>query len=176
MPANTLDVVRTADGKYTIKGDAGPEFDVLAALGPEVPRPVQLAILQKVIGLRVREIAFASSVSEQSIRNWKRTDSHDRPQGYDDLRTIAERILRAAAVDPKLIGAWFRSRNRGLGYTRPLEALRAGDFARVMDVAESFIALSPPVGAPSPHEGRRRKSDFLAGRDITKELAEHSGD
>jgi hypothetical protein len=176
MTSNTIDVVRTSDGKYTIKGEANPEFDVLTALGPEAPRPLQLAVLQNVIGLRVREIAFAASVSEQSIRNWKRTDSHDRPQGYDDLRAVAERILRAAAVDPKLIGAWFRSRNRGLGYTRPLEALRAGDFPRVMDVAESFIALSPPVGAPSPHEGRRRKSDFLSGRDIAKELAKHSGD
>jgi hypothetical protein len=174
MTPNTVDVVRTADGKYTLKGVATPEFDALSALGPEAPRPLQLTVLQNVIGLRVREIAFAASVSEQSIRNWKRLDSDDRPQGYDDLRTVAERILRASAVDPKLIGSWFRSRNRGLGYTRPLEAIRAGDFARVMDVAESFIALSPPVGAPSPDEGRRQKDAFLTGRDIGEELAEHS--
>jgi len=174
MTSNTVDVVRTSDGKFTIKGEASLEFDQLAALGPEAPRPLQLAVLQGVIGLRIREIAFAASVSEQSIRNWKRTDSHDRPSGYDDLRAVAERILLAATVDPKLIGAWFRSRNRGLGYTRPLEAIRAGEFARVMDVAESFIALSPPVASSSPSERRQRKSDFSAGRDIGKELAQYT--
>jgi len=136
---------------------------------------MQIAALQDIIGLKVREIAFAASVSEQTIRNWKKADSHDRPSGYDDLRAIAERLLRAEAVDPKLIGAWFRSRNRGLDYTRPLEAIRAGEFARVRDVAESFIALSPPVVAKRPEDVRRRKRSFLAGRDLGKELAQLTG-
>lgn len=173
MTSNTVDVVRTSKGHFAIKGDRSHEFDALAALGPEAPRPLQIAALQDVIGLKVREIAYAASVSEQSIRNWKRSDSHDRPSGYDDLRAVAERILSARPVDPRLIGAWFRSRNRGLGYTRPLEAIRAGEFARVMDVAEDFIGLSPPVAAKSEHDRRKSKSDFLDGPDIAAELAQY---
>jgi DNA-binding transcriptional regulator YiaG len=174
MTSNMADVARTpSDGPTS--GDPVRGLDPHDALAPETPRPVQIAALQGVIGLRVREIAFAASVSEQTIRNWKKADSHDRPSGYDDLRAIAERLLRADVVDPMLIGAWFRSRNRGLGYTRPLEAIRAGEFARVMDVAESFIALSPPVGAKRLEDVRRRKRSFLAGRDLGKELAQLTG-
>jgi DNA-binding transcriptional regulator YiaG len=174
MSSKTVDVIRSSARKFALKGAASTEFDPVAALGPEAPRPIQIAALQEIIGLKVREIAYASGVSEQTIRNWKRSDSHDRPSGYDDLRAVAERVLRAHPVNSKVIGAWFRSRNRGLGYTRPLEAIRAGEFAKVMDVAESFIALSPPVAAQSPRRRRQQRSDFQAGRDIGKELAEYT--
>lgn len=176
MTSNTLDVARTSKGRLTIKGEQGPELEPLEALGPESPRPLQIAVLQEVVGLRVREIAYASSVSEQTVRNWKKADTHDRPDGYEDLRAVVERILLADSVEPRLAGAWFRSRNRGLGYSRPLEAIRAGDFARVMDVAESFVALAPPLAARSADESRRRRDDYASGRDIGDEVAEVLGE
>lgn len=143
-----VEVVRTPSGKFTMRGaevGASPEFDLLKAVGPGAPRPVQLAVLQDVVGLKLREIAFVASVTEQSVRNWKKQDTSGRPEAYDDLRAVVEHILYADAMEPKLIGSWLRSRNLELKYERPLAAIKAGEFQQVLEAAESFIAFSPPV-------------------------------
>lgn len=114
----------------------------LRAISPYSARPEQIAVLQEVIGLKMKEIAYATGVSREAVRLWKQSDNGERPERYEDLRAVAERLLRSVSLDPILIGAWFRSRNRGLGYRRPLEAIRVGAFEKVNDAAESFIAVS----------------------------------
>jgi hypothetical protein len=118
------------------------DSDQVRAIGPYGTRPEQIRVLQDVLGLKLKEIAYATGVSREAVRLWKASDNGERPEKYEDLRSVAERLLRDVSLDPVLIGAWFRSRNRGLGYRRPLEAIRAGSFEKVMDAAESFIAAS----------------------------------
>ena len=139
------------------------------AIGPLSSRPEQIAVLQKVIGLKLREIAFAAGVSRETARLWRRTDNGDRPDGYEDLRAVAERLLRGRSLNPILIGAWFRSRNRGLGYRRPLEAIRAGAFEEVIEVAESFIALS--AAAPG-HARSGEEAAVLEKHDVVKAVTQ----
>jgi len=149
-----IEVVHTEDGKLAMLGGQAPfELTVAEAIGPEVPRPMQIEVLHEVVGLSLREIAFAASVTEQSVRNWKKQGKPNKSAAYDDLRAVVERIYLACPAEPKLIGAWLRSRNRGLSYKRPLEMLQAGEFEMVMDVAESFIALSPPAD-PGPERAK----------------------
>ncbi len=55
-------------------------------------------------------------------------------------------LIRSDTVDPQTIGLWLRSRNRGLGYERPLEALRHEEnFARVHAAAEALAAARVPT-------------------------------
>lgn len=142
---------------------APEQAPVVRAIEPSSTRPEQLAVMQDTIGLKLREIAFATATSRETVRIWKRSDNGDRPDRYEDLRAVVERLLRGQSLDPILIGAWLRSRNRGLGYRRPLEAIRAGAFEEVMDAAESFIALSP--AAPG-HARSGEEFAVLEKRDV----------
>jgi hypothetical protein len=119
------------------------------------------------VGLKLKEIAYACGVSRESVRLWKRSDNGDRPDRYEDLRAVTERLLRDGALDPILIGAWLRSRNRGLGYRRPLEAIRAGAFEKVSDAAEHFIALS---AAPPGHVRNGEEAAVMEPRDLVDAL------
>jgi hypothetical protein len=137
------------------------------AIGPTSPRPNQIAILQEVVKLKLKEIAYASCVSRETVRLWKRSDNGERPERYEDLRAVTERLLRAETLDPVLIGAWFRSRNRGLQDRRPLEAIRAGAFEKVSEAAESFIALS--AAAPE-HVSNGEPTPVLERPDVVKAI------
>jgi len=176
VTTDTFEVVQTSNGTIRVKeaGSDGNEvsFDASSGIGPDSPRPVQIAVLQDIVGLKLREIAFAAAVSRQTVLNWKKADSHERPSRYDDLRAVTERLLDADVLEPGLIGAWFRSRNRGLGYARPLEGIRAGAFDQVIEVAESLIGGSPPAPAFSPRDRRQKKAAFLQEADPDQELAE----
>jgi len=151
--------------------ERGLERDLLSALGPASPRSVQLKAMIDVLGLKVREIAYASNVSEQTVRNWRKSNGGEHPSNFDDLRALAEILVRADSLSPGLIGSWFRSRNRGLGYSRPLEAVRDGGFDQVMGVAQSFGALSPPVAARSPRKQAQAEAEFVPKLDADQELA-----
>ncbi|HEX3239058.1 MAG TPA: hypothetical protein VHR18_02850 [Solirubrobacterales bacterium] len=138
---------------------------ILREIGPTSPRPDQIRVMQDVVGLKLKEIAYATGVSRESVRLWKRADNGDRPERYEDLRAVTERLLRGGSLDPILVGAWFRSRNRGLGYRRPLEAIRAGAFEKVSHAAESFLALS---AAASEHVRSGEPTEVLERHDVVE--------
>jgi hypothetical protein len=136
-------------------------------IGPTSRRPDQIAVLQDVVKLKLKEIAYAACVSRETVRLWKHSDNGERPERYEDLRAVTERLLRAETLDPILIGAWFRSRNRGLQDRRPLEAIRAGAFEKVSEAAESFIALS--AAAPE-HVTSGEQTPVLERPDVVKAI------
>lgn len=172
MSTDAVEVERTSAGNFALRGSEEEiELDPVSALGPESPRPLQITVLQKLIGLRLAEIAYASRVSEQTVRNWKRINSYDRPPHYDELRATAHQLLRSETISPRLIGAWFRSRNRGLGYERPLEAIRNDGFVQVMRVAAGLEALSPPPTGVPPGQASRGEDTLVSGPDLSEEAA-----
>jgi hypothetical protein len=143
------------------------ESPLVRAIGPTSRRQDQIAVLQNVVRLKMKEIAYASCVSRETVRLWKRSDNGERPERYEDLRAVTERLLRAESLDPVLIGAWFRSRNRGLQDRRPLEAIRAGAFEKVSEAAESFIALS--AAAPE-HVSSGEQTPVLERPDVVQAI------
>jgi hypothetical protein len=97
------------------------------------------------IGLSDREFAFVASVSASTARRWRRSGEGERPMAIDDLNSIVRALRDGNAFSPKLIGGWLRSRNRGLGMDRPLDALRNGNFEEVFRVTQAAISgVSPP--------------------------------
>lgn len=144
MAPDEVEVVFTEAGKLKMRGAViSRELDPMEAIRPDAPRPLQLAVLRRYIGLKVREIAFVASVTEQSVGNWKKFHTPGRPPAYDDLRAVVERMMQTS-TDPILIGSWLRSRNDGLDYQRPLDLLKAGEFEQVMAATEDFLAISSP--------------------------------
>ena len=109
----------------------------------------QIAFLLTVIGLQVRELAYACGVTRQTVRNWRTSTEVPREMRYEDLRMVVDRMV-VSGVDPRLVGAWLRARDRGLGYVQPLDAIRARRFGDVIASADAFVAGSGlPVALPS---------------------------
>lgn len=157
--------------KRPVVVEDGVEWDLLDALGPRAERSLHLKAMIDILGLKVREIAYAANVSEQTVRNWRRSNVSEHPSNFDDLKTVAEYLVGSDSLSPALIGSWFRSRNRGLGYARPLEAIRDDGFGQVMGVAQSLAALSPPVAARSPERQARAEEEFVPKLDLDQGLA-----
>jgi hypothetical protein len=134
----------------------------LADLKPEASTRSQLRVMRGVVGLKDREVADVAGKSLATIRRWRREGESERTDTYDDLRVVVERLLAEQTIQPKLIAGWLRSRNAGLGYDRPLDALREGDFARVMHVVECFIAGAVPIEAPSSVLANLDDESFVA--------------
>lgn len=134
----------------------------------------QISYLLAVIGLQTREIAYACGVTRQTVRNWRKSTEVPRELRYEDLRMVADRMV-SAGVEPRLVGAWLRARDRGLGYVQPLDAIRARRFGDVIAAADAFIAGSGlPVALPSrylpsretvaPEDPDQELEQILAGR------------
>ena len=126
--------MRSPAGTFRMHSEHGGVVESFpaAALGGAAPTVVQRAAL--------REFAKLSDTEIASVAN-----------ELEGLRAVVERIWCSDTAEPGLIGSWLRSRNRGLSYRRPLEALREGRADDVMFVADCFVALSPPV-PPLPHD------------------------
>jgi DNA-binding CsgD family transcriptional regulator len=134
----------------------------------------QIEFLLLMVGLQTREIAYACGVTRQTVRNWRKTTDLPRELRYTDLRMVVDRMV-GAGVEPRLVGAWLRARDRGLGYVPPLDAIRARRFGDVIASADAFIAGSSlPVALPSrylpsretvaPDDPDQELQQILAGR------------
>jgi hypothetical protein len=153
--ATETDLGATKNEELSNKGHLDEEsrrererLDALLRLRPESSTRDQLQVLHLVIGLRDREVAEVARMSAATIRRWRREGQSERTDTYDDLRVVVERLLSERMIEPGLVAGWLRSRNAGLGYERPLDALREGDFGRVMHLVECFVAGSVPIAAP----------------------------
>jgi len=108
------------------------------------------------IGLRVGEIAHACDVTRQTVRNWRKSTQSPRELRYEDLRVVIDRLHGTGVMEPRLIGAWLRSHERGLGRERPLDAIRARRLTEVIAAADAFSGGSGlPESAPSRYEPDR---------------------
>ena len=139
---------RQSDGVRTDKWEGDP-------LAESAPLGAQLSFMHDAIGLSDREFAFVAGVSPSTARRWRLSGQGERPMAIDDLCAIVRELRHGEAFSPKLIGGWLRSRNRGLGMDRPLDALRNGNFAEVFRVAQAAISgVAPPDSvAPRVTEG-----------------------
>lgn len=145
-------------------GGNGPERRralSLRALRPEASTREQLQVL-RATGLKDREIAAVAGNSTATIRRWRREGTSERTDTYDDLRVIIERLLAERMIEPALIAGWVRSRNAGLSYERPLDALARGEFSRVMHVVECLIAGSVPLQVPGSGRARLHRGALVA--------------
>lgn len=114
-------------------------------LQPGMPRRMQLKVLVDHLGITVKDLADVGDVSEQTIRNWKTSNGNFSPEGIDDVRAISEIMVGAQTLSLDQIGAWFRSRNRGLDHRTPLDAIQQNDFSEVVTAAEQYVAFVPDL-------------------------------
>jgi len=70
----------------------------------------------------------------------------ERPPGLDDLRAIADMLIRRGGLAPPSVAGWLRSRNRGLDCERPLDVLKKGEFLLVRRAAEAACGRVPIEG------------------------------
>ena len=93
----------------------------------------------RVLALTADEIATATGADQRTVRRWWNDGSS--PTRYrrqlDDLRAIAE--ILAQTMREQAIGSWLRTRNRYLGYERPLESLGRGEFDKVREAAFAYV-------------------------------------
>jgi len=112
----------------------------------------QVEYMLKEIGLRVGEIAHACGVTRQTVRNWRKSTEEPRDLRYEDFRVVIDRLISTEALEPRLIGAWLRSNDRGLGGVRPLDAIRAGRLTEVIAADALSGGSSLPASVPRGYE------------------------
>lgn len=133
--------------------------DVLVKLEESRPLSEQLRALTKDVGMRDVELANLAGVSRATLARWRKEGDAERPRSLDDLRAIVVLLLRTGAMRPRSVAGWLRSRNIGLDWNRPLDALQAGteNFPLVLKAAQAACGGRIPVrkipnmgGAESP--------------------------
>ncbi|KGI65876.1 hypothetical protein EU78_28820 [Mycolicibacterium rufum] len=88
-------------------------------------------------GLTVSEIGGITGVSERSVQNWAAGKSRPDGDSRDRLLELKYVIEGLADVyEDEGIEIWLHSRQRGLGGRSPLELLREGRFAEVLDAVD----------------------------------------
>lgn len=134
-------------------GEMTDDQPVVRPISSSAPLVEQINFMLSVIGIRVGEIAYACDVTRQTVRNWRKSTERPRELRYEDLRVVVDRLEVAGSLEPRLIGAWLRSRDRGLGGVRPLDAIRAGRLTEVIAAADAFSGGSGlPASVPSGYE------------------------
>jgi transcriptional regulator with XRE-family HTH domain len=88
-------------------------------------------------GLTLAEIGGITGVSQRSVQNWAAGKS--RPEGESrerllELKYIVEGL--ADVYEDEGIDIWLHSRQRSLGGQSPMELLRDGRFAEVLDAVD----------------------------------------
>lgn len=153
---------RPAEGKFAPSLDEN-SVEVLLKLDVASPLNVQLLAFAKDLGLRDRELTSLAGVSRSTLARWKKEGDAERPPALDDLRVIAELLIRTGAMSPRSVGGWLRSRNVGLEMERPLDALSVGEFSHVLAAAESAAGARVPVRKISERLGTGRSLSEAAG-------------
>lgn len=146
--------------------------DVVIKLDEASPLRDQLTVFKKSLGLRDRELVNLSGVSRATLARWGKDGDAERPPALDDLRAIAALLIRTGAMRPRSVAGWLRSRNVGLRDQRPLEVLAAGDFSRVLKVAEDACGSRQPVPQLDNSNERRSFIDTAATADGLAEAPE----
>jgi transcriptional regulator with XRE-family HTH domain len=118
---------------------------VLAKLHETSPLCEQLQAFSKDLHLRDRELMALAGVSRATLARWRKEGDAERPPRLDDLRVIAIQLIRSGALRPASVAGWLRSRNRGLDWERPLDALREKEFPLVLSAAEAACGGRVPV-------------------------------
>lgn len=118
---------------------------LLAKLDEASPLSDQLHAFSKGLGLRDRELMSLAGVSRPTLARWRKEARAERPPGLDDLRAIADMLIRRGGLTPPSVAGWLRSRNRGLDWERPLDVLREGEFSLVRRAAEAACGGRVPV-------------------------------
>jgi transcriptional regulator with XRE-family HTH domain len=137
--------------------------EILVRLDESSPLRDQLAALKTDLGFRDRELMRLAGVSRATLSRWRREGDAERPPEIDDLRAIVALLIRCGAMRPRSVAGWVRSRNRGLNDQRPLEALAAGEFRRVMKAAEAACGARLPVNLPEDSEATPSFQNAAAG-------------
>lgn len=134
---------------------------------PDAPLQEQLKALRDLVGIPDRHLALAAGISTTTLRRWRSKGTDDPAEGIENLRVVVEQIAATEQKAPAAIGAWLRSRNRALGFERPLDLLKEADTETIGWIVEAGIAFarayslpeSSPQGTPVPHD-----SSDLGGR------------
>ncbi len=97
------------------------------------------------VGLTQAEIARGAGVSQATVARWLESGPEAPVRAYgrlDDLRYVVLWLLRCR-MSERLISFWLAARNVDLGVD-PLQAIAAGRFEQVMNVASGFVEGRPP--------------------------------
>jgi DNA-binding transcriptional regulator YiaG len=111
---------------------------VLDQLAACPSRPELIQILTREFGLADEELARLSGFSRDAVARW---DEKDNPaaERLDDLGDIAALLIRSANVPPGLVAGWLRSRNRSLGWQRPLDVLRLEGYLHLAEAVDALL-------------------------------------
>jgi len=118
---------------------------LLAKLDETSPLSEQLSAFSKDLGLRDRELMALTGMSRATLARWRKEAQGGRPSALDDLRVIADMLIRRGGLTPPSVAGWLRSRNRGLDWKRPLDVLKEGDLSLVRRAAEAACGGRVPV-------------------------------
>jgi hypothetical protein len=145
IPTETEDATsKRPEGTTAASLDAESQA-LLAKLDEASPLSDQLHAFSKGLGLRDRELMRLADVSRPTLARWRKEARAERPPGLDDLRAIADMLIRKGGLMPTSVAGWLRSRNRGLDWERPLDVLREGQFPLVRRAAEAACGGRVPV-------------------------------
>lgn len=88
-------------------------------------------------GITSAELAEITGVRERQVQNWAAGSSKPRDTSRERLTDIYYVVNQLRDVyRPEGVEIWLHARNRDLGGRRPIDLLRAGDFAAVLDAIE----------------------------------------
>lgn len=116
---------------------------------------IALGIGARDLGLTDDDIAVATGIRGETARRRLRalSGSAATAQRLPDLHAVIELLRNSKLLYPDEIGRFLKSRNRDLGYARPLVLLGRGHVGRVCDAAE--LLLSRLDGLGSERDGQR---------------------
>jgi hypothetical protein len=136
-------------------------------IAPDATIKEQLDALRRLLRLQDRHLSQAGGVSVTTIRRWRAHGTDDLPDGLENLRAVVEEVAGSGRKSPRAIGAWLRSRNRALGFERPIDLVHDADAETVGWIVEAGLAFAnayslpeaSPQGTPVP-----KGSGDLGGR------------
>jgi len=121
-------------------------------VAPDSTVSEQLKAVHDLLRIPDRLSAKAAKVSATTIRRWRSEDTDDPSEGLENLRVVVAEIAETGQKSPRAIGSWLRSRNRALGFERPLDLVATADAETIGWIIEAGIAFansySLPEGSP----------------------------
>ena len=125
---------------------------------PDAALEDQLWAMRNLLQIPDRHLAPSLGVSITTLRRWRDKGSDDPVETVENLRVVVAEIAATGQKDPPAIGAWLRSRNRALGFERPLDLLEETNGETIGWIADAGIAFarsyslpeSAPHGTPPP--------------------------
>jgi uncharacterized protein (DUF2384 family) len=110
----------------------------------EKPSGVTYALLVDEIranGITSAELAEITGVRERQVQNWAAGASKPRDTTRERLTDIYYVVNQLSDVyRPEGVEIWLHARNRDLGGRRPIDLLRGGEFAVVLDAIERLTS------------------------------------